>query len=264
MNSPAASPAAGALAAWQGRVVLGHGWAAFDGYAGNTRPHAHHALQLVLATEGKVVVSLPGRATLRTPGMLIDADVVHAVAANSAPMRILFVDRESGAGRRLACACGPGYRLLDADQRDALLSDWPRSEASHAEVALRPLLIRLRCPAGGAQPAAVRSAAERVARIIESLPGRTSLDLDQRALAAEAALSPSRFAHLFKAHTGMPIRPYLRWLRLHRALAATARGAMLTESAHAAGFSDAAHFTRTMRRHFGVAPSQVIGALRAG
>ncbi|MAL03739.1 MAG: AraC family transcriptional regulator, partial [Arenimonas sp.] len=38
----------------------------------------------------------------------------------------------------------------------------------------------------------------------------------------------------------------------------------LTRAAQDAGFADAAHLTRTMQRHFGVAPSDVIQALRQG
>ena len=83
-------------------------------------------------------------------------------------------------------------------------------------------------------------------------------------MAAEAALSPSRFAHVFRAETGMPVRPYLRWLRLALALRAASEGGSLTEAAHRAGFADAAHLSRTMRRHFGVSPGSVLGSLRSG
>jgi AraC-like DNA-binding protein len=60
----------------------------------------------------------------------------------------------------------------------------------------------------------------------------------------------------------MAVRPYLRWLRLARALQAAARGLSLTDAAHEAGFADAAHFTRTMRRHFGVTPGSMLRSLR--
>lgn len=34
-------------------------------------------------------------------------------------------------------------------------------------------------------------------------------------------------------------------------------GSSLTEAAHAAGFADSAHFSRTFRRMFGVAPASL-------
>ncbi len=82
-------------------------------------------------------------------------------------------------------------------------------------------------------------------------------DLSLAALAARARLSPGRFMHAFTATAGIPLRPWLRWLKLERAGAGIAAGLPLGEAAHGAGFSDAAHMTRTFRRMFGVTPSQL-------
>ena len=57
--------------------------------------------------------------------------------------------------------------------------------------------------------------------------------------------------------TGMPLRPYLRWLRLQRSAVSIIAGSSATESAHGAGFADAAHLSRTFSRHFGIAPSML-------
>lgn len=43
------------------------------------------------------------------------------------------------------------------------------------------------------------------------------------------------------------------WLRLQRAVELFAAGTPLTEAAHAAGFADSAHLSRTFRRMFGIA-----------
>ena len=66
--------------------------------------------------------------------------------------------------------------------------------------------------------------------------------------------------HVFTASIGIPLRPYLGWLRFQRAARAIVSGIPLTDAAMAAGFADAAHMTRTFRRMFGVPPS----ALRPG
>jgi AraC-like DNA-binding protein len=75
-------------------------------------------------------------------------------------------------------------------------------------------------------------------------------------LAARVYLSPSRFRHLFRREMGMSVQSYLRWQRLLVALRTSARGASLTEAAHAAGFADSAHLTRVFRATFGVPPSR--------
>lgn len=94
-----------------------------------------------------------------------------------------------------------------------------------------------------------------ISQALASLPMPLPETFRADVLAAQTGLSASRFQHRFRAHTGMALRPYLRWRRLLAAIERMMRGAAITEAALAAGFSDAAHFTRTMRRHFGIAPS---------
>jgi len=51
------------------------------------------------------------------------------------------------------------------------------------------------------------------------------------------------------------LRPYLAWLRLQRAAGDIVRGEPLSSAAAAAGFSDAAHMSRTFRRMLGMPPT---------
>ena len=101
---------------------------------------------------------------------------------------------------------------------------------------------------------------DRITRVLRLLPGRLAeeeaVSLD--AVAASVGLSASRFMHLFTASVGVPLRPYVLWLRLQCAARELARGTSVADAAHTAGFSDAAHFTRTFRRMIGATPRQVL------
>jgi AraC-like DNA-binding protein len=70
-------------------------------------------------------------------------------------------------------------------------------------------------------------------------------------------LSASRLLHLFSKETGIPFRRYQLWLRLIDAVEGVIGGKGLTEAAHAAGFSDYAHFSRTFTRMFGYSLSDI-------
>ena len=72
--------------------------------------------------------------------------------------------------------------------------------------------------------------------------------------------SSSRFAHVFSAEVGLPFRRYVLWRRLTRAMLAVGRGHTLTAAAHACGFADSAHFTRTCYQMFGQPPSFLLRA----
>ena len=76
-------------------------------------------------------------------------------------------------------------------------------------------------------------------------------------VAAAVHLSPGRFRHLFVAQAGTSFRAWLLWARAEHAIAAANRGMSWTAAAQEAGFADAAHFTRTCRRVFGIAPTML-------
>jgi AraC-like DNA-binding protein len=254
-RGPFGAQATRLAAAWSGRAALGPGWALFAGHAGDNRVHRHPALQLAVGSGNSVQAEVAGR-RVESAGLLIGAQVPHALLPG--PVWLLYVERESTFGRQLAEVCPKGVRRLDPDECESLRARWQAPKSESDRVAAIIELVAGRRPLAEEAVASLR----RVRAVIASLPLRPSVPWTLDALAAEAALSPSRFAHAFKAQTGMAVRPYLRWLRLARALDAAARGGSLTTAAHDAGFADAAHFNRTMRRHFGITPGAILASLR--
>ena len=106
----------------------------------------------------------------------------------------------------------------------------------------------------------------RVKRVLRQLREQLGAadELSLETLARTAGLSPSRFMHVFTESVGVPLRPYVLWLRLQRACGELMRGASVTEAAHSAGFSDAAHMTRTFRRMLGTTPSELVRRRQPG
>jgi len=247
--------------AWSGRVALGPGWAHFTGHAGDNRPHRHPALQLALTMEGPVRADIEGR-RVEGAGLLIGPDVAHRL--HPGPVRLLYVERQSAVGLRLSTLCRHGLVVFDAGTASRLCTLWPAYDDPGRIDSLINVL-----DAGSANTlteqnfAKPMSSRRRIHAVIADLPQQPASEWTLARLSAAAALSPSRFAHAFRDETGMALRPYLRWLRLARALEAVSRGASLTDAAHAAEFADAAHFTRTMRRHFGVTPGSLLAPLRS-
>lgn len=219
--------------------------------------HAHHAVQIVF--------SLGGRFQLWTtdseaagPCVAVAPDVPHRFEAEG-DYAILFVEPESRAGRGIL-----GAILQDGGLRAASpavlegLSDPlsalrpPGSPDRDALTAIgRAMVDRL---AGDLRQPAVDARIERVI-------GWVSRSQDERLTLGSAAelarLSPSRLSHLFVSETGLSFKTYLLWTRLTRAVSLMSDGLSLTEAAHGAGFADSAHFSRTFRRMFGIAPANL-------
>jgi AraC family transcriptional regulator len=93
-------------------------------------------------------------------------------------------------------------------------------------------------------------------RVLERMRADVSANLDLATLAAETGYSRAHFLRTFRAATGQTPHGYLIDLRLGKARALLASGAMpLIDIAAACGFSSHAHLTTAFRSRFGIAPS---------
>jgi len=215
-------------------------------------------MHFILAVEGDIGVrtSDNGRWS-RAAGVLTAPDIIHAVDADGVEVVLIFMDPESDYGAMFRHAFQGPMRLIDSVERAALMQgadpsvfvrdgadEWSRSAARILGLGLTP-------------PNGRRPIHPRVRKVLSLLrDGRFEDEASLEVLAEAVGLSPSRLMHVFTESIGIPLRPYLSWLRLQRAAAAIVSGKVsLTEAAHAAGFADAAHMSRSFKRALGVAPS---------
>jgi AraC family transcriptional regulator len=96
-------------------------------------------------------------------------------------------------------------------------------------------------------------------RVLEYMRANLDCELSVSAIASVVAMSDAHFARTFCAtFNEPPHRTVLRW-RLERAIRVVAKNRYsLAEVALAVGFCDQAHFTNAMRRHFGIAPRNLM------
>jgi AraC-like DNA-binding protein len=217
--------------------------------------HRHHCLQLVMALDGTVRARCGAERTwVECSAVLVRPDVVHEIAANNVPTLIAFVDAESELGAALgdridgdnACVAPP----VVARWR-AMLGEASAVDPIRVEQWVREELLQ------GRRPVKLHPKVMLVLQYLrENIASYDELSLPK--IAGEVGLSPSRLMHVFTQSTGVPIRPYVRWLRLQRAAGELARGSSITAAAHQAGFSDAAHLTRTFRQMLGATPSEIM------
>ncbi|GLC24884.1 helix-turn-helix domain-containing protein [Roseisolibacter agri] len=230
--------------------------------------HAHYAIQIAFG----LVPGVRFRTRDDEPwtayrGAIIASRQPHtmdarAVGANA----VLFVEPETRAGRALAerylhagIAPIPEERL--AEVGPALFAAWHARSATAVAAAAARVVHAL---TDGVEPSVVSD--PRILRAVAYVNAHLGAPLTLEEVAAEAFLSPSRFRHLFVEETGMALRPYILWRRFLRVWELVSAGGSLSAAAHAAGFADAAHLSRTSRRMFGFPPSalQMAEPLRTG
>lgn len=244
-----------------GRILFWRGGSLWIGRAGEpTTLHAHHAVQIALPFPGGAVRFQGAAGGWKShAAALVATHLPHAFEARGQLVAQIFVEPESREGRRLRDGhSGERIHELAAEavqpQVTALATAYGRraSDATLIELA-RSTVATL----SGNLPDALPPPDPRVLRAMELVRARLSGAIPLRAMAAATHLSAERFRHLFMQETGVGFRAYLLWLRLECALAAFVGGATLTEAAHTGGFADSAHFSRTFRRMFGIAPASV-------
>jgi AraC family transcriptional regulator len=257
-------------AAGFGHFVSWDGGCLFIGRAlGVTPMHAHYAIQIAFGSEWGIRFRTSEReAWTEYGGVVIASRQPHTMDASRVPFdAVLFVEPETHEGRALSerylSGGAGGITALPDDAlagvAPALFSAWQEQRSTPAVTnAARRVVHAL---TGGVEPSVVSD--ERILRAVAYINQHLDAPLTLEEVAAEAFLSPSRFRHLFVEQTGMALRPYILWRRFLRVWELLMAGASLSAAAHAAGFADAAHLTRTSRRTFGFPPSalQIAGPL---
>ncbi|MFC4116283.1 helix-turn-helix transcriptional regulator [Nonomuraea zeae] len=255
----------------------------YGGTVGRNALHAHHAVQLIVSAEPFTMADAHGE-RLTTHLAVIPPDTRHTVLAGAHEALLVHLDPRSSPGRSLLARSGTGSRAPEwspargapahtltepahtsprpgdrKGRRPLMFAEPPVGHAHSAEAAaaLRAVEGWTGHSAAGSVP--LHPAVESAITVIPTLLRRGPVRL--RTVADAVHLSPSWLAHLFSAHVGIPLRPYVRWLRLQQAIGLVAAGETLTEAAHSAGFTDSPHFTRAFRNTFGTAPSELAAAI---
>ena len=221
-------------------------------------PHAHGALQLSLGIGGSPRVRLDG-AWRRARGVLIDTDVGHAFDCAGQLTAIGWIEGESRLAAQLRDRVldGRPYALLGEPLCGRLADGLgpAAGTAAGCPEAYQRWRDALGCLAVDVTPEPGYD--DRIAAVLDHLRATPSPPPSVEDLMRIAHLSQSRLQHLFRDQVGVPIRRYLLWHRYLTALSLLADGASVTRAAHAAGFADSAHLTRTAVRMNGFTPTKM-------
>lgn len=243
-----------------GRVIVWPGGSVWVGrHVGQVPEHAHHAIQVSLSLEGRFRAK--GRSwpeARETAGMVVMPDRPHCLDGCNTTVATLFIEPNSIAGAALRKRFdGLDVALLSDEEANAGAAQL-RFEflAGAADDRLAAFARAAICRIGGDPLTAPRSD-PRITSALDWMRQHLATPMHLQDVAAAVHLSPGRFRHLFVAQTGTSFRAWLLWARAEHAIAAANRGMTWTDASLHAGFADAAHFTRTCRRVFGIAPSML-------
>jgi len=244
-----------------GRILFWRQGSLWIGLAGEpSGSHAHHAVQITLPFPGcHARLQSPPKEWMTYDAVIVAANHRHAFEARGQHIAQIFLDPQSSAGRVLQSNYqAQGMAALEDETIKPLIAALASAFESRASneklIELAELVVATLAGAANKPAASLDARIELALKLIRKrLAGPIALE----DIAADVHLSPDRFRHLFMKEMGVGFRPYLLWLRLDFALTTYVAGSNLTEAAHAGGFADSAHFSRTFRKMFGIAPVSV-------
>jgi len=237
---------------WDGGCLL-------IGHAPTIAPmHSHYAIQIAFGSEHGIRFRPSERESWTSyDGVVISSRQPHSMDASGVPFSaVILAEPETREGRALGERFArEGITALTkehlAEVGPALFAAW--HEERSVEAVTKAAQEVVRSLTGGVEPSIASD--ERILRAMAYIRSHIEASITLEEVADIACLSPSRFRHLFVEETGMALRPYILWRRFVRVWELMTTGTSLSAAAHAAGFADAAHLTRTSRRTFGFAPS---------
>lgn len=236
---------------WDGGcLIIGHHHTAIP-------VHSHQAIQLVFGRDRDIRVRAGEQEPWLTYAMAgIPSRQPHSIDVTDSDYgAVIFIEPETTAGRAIterflrdgiAEIEDPTLRAI----ANAIFATWLAERRDDLISQLNLLVSSL---SAGAPPVLVTDV--RILKAIAYINEHLDRALTLEEVAAHACLSPSRFRHLFSEQTSIGLRPYILWRRFLLVWDLMMKGSTLSAAAHAAGFADAAHLSRTSTRMFGFAPS---------
>jgi len=232
---------------WSGHFFIGNSFALYTGERADTNEtHKHVAYQLIHSHSGSVEVTNESEKKLAAQTILIPPLVSHSIHTDS-PLTLLYLEPHSSLLERLLktkrhqriTAFDITGFPIELNQKESTLIDSLNSLANKpsSNVDHRILLAMQK---------------------LDENPGKVSV-----AKAAKmSGLSESRLRTIVRKQLGISLASWLIWRKLKSAGDELNKGANLIDASIAGGFTDQAHFTRSMKRMFGITPTTALNALR--
>lgn len=222
-----------------------------------TKPHAHHALEVVLALDGLLTVR--GEHLLKSEGVIIRPNALHTISGTGQIISV-FLDPETVLCSELVSMLGAkDIAKLEPHVTQRLITYFDDRTSHHLiESGIYEMLTQTIASGNMLSSDTGSQIDPRISEVIKLIKSSPQKTIPFKTLTRISELSESRLMHLFKKETGTTIRRFILWIKLQHAIRLYLLGNSLKKSASLSGFADAAHFNRVFVSNFGINPSRML------
>jgi len=232
---------------WSGDVCISEGIMAFIGHAGDNSPHSHATLQLAIShTEPLLLKDSSGRVH-RSKELYVRPGIKHALLSSS-KVTLILIEPQSSIARHILSLC-PTNPIGDVPA-EIITNLNINNKAVEIVSTLKKLVVT--------KQADVDPRLSQALLYLRHAPLKNAI----RNAAEMCQLSESRLRAIATQNLEIPLSKWVLWCAIARASKAIAEGESLAEAAVTGGFSDQAHYTRTLHKLMGITPGKTTHLLK--
>jgi AraC-like DNA-binding protein len=226
----------------------------FMGKLSGNKFHKHYAIQISISLHSEMLLTVANEKEVIGNAFLIAPKQQHKLISQTNQITML-INPLSAIGHQLHLQFGNSKDAILENELSisciAVLESFEKKVITFEK--LCHLISKTLTKYRSTHEQKKRPEEDRISKAIDFLDANFERVVPLEEVAAYCFLSPSRFLHLFKEKTNLNFRRYQLWNRVVKSLPSLQKNS-ITETAHAFGFSDSSHYTRTFIETFGVIP----------
>jgi len=224
---------------WSNNFTFNETYAAYYGDIDSNDFHHHAATQIVVSSEKPIHIHSTTNASQVGQGFIIHPLVDHKIECLSS-VSMIYLEPQSA----IRFNAQNNYGMEGVEQL-------PKSLVSSINIIQEPMYwVKQFMTHQQDIPSPLDHRIVLVLDFLNADPTKNTISAGANMI----GLSETRLRSLVKDQVGIPLVTWLLWRKLNKSVNALIQGATLVDSAMIGGFSDQAHFTRTMKRMLGITP----------
>lgn len=230
---------------WLGETHIGETWMLYRGSASDNSPHSHATLQITISLDDFISISDSKGNVVNGKAIAVKPNVEHKLLPSSR-LVLGLIEPQSKISRFISSNLNDkSIGIINTELTKQI--DWESPldklfnnlelDYSYNSLPLDPRLTK-------------------ALNFLRNAPLKGAI----ASAAKHSGISEPRLRSIAKIQLGTPLSKWASWNAIRRSTIALSLGASLSEAALDGGFSDQAHYSRTMKKIMGLTPLQALNS----
>lgn len=244
---------------WLGKTFIGSGTAMFIGNVGDSNIHSHYAIQIVITLDQAFEVTDQYNIKIQSKGIIIPSNLPHKISTTkTTTLAVAYIEPDSKLGKKVMMK-----KNIDPQAFYPLSNNHLNDCTRKIITAIEKNNLNKNSIIDFLSPFEVTKQNNtykdcRVDAAINYIKTNIAEPFLLEDISSQLSISSRYLRVIFEKQVGMSMQRYRLWQRLFIAIQCISQGMDFTDAAHAAYFTDSAHFSKTFRTMFGLSPSKIL------